>query len=658
MNCLIFQRTRVRRRHFFHLDFLVLPVVTLLIFFSTTSWAQVTDLPSSSELKKLSVEDLMNIEVTSVSKRPEKLKDVSSAIQVITREDIRQSGATSVPEALRLAPNLQVAQVNASQWAISARGFNNVLSNKLLVLIDGRVVYTPLYAGVFWDVQNLLLEDIERIEVISGPGGTLWGANAVNGVINITTRSSAQTKGLFAEGGAGTLLRSYGGLRYGGNIREHLTYRVYGTAFKKGSTEGTDGSDPHDDWTMFQGGFRLDWEAGEKDAITLQSNYYDNRPNPDGKTPVVASGKNATARWSHTSVNGQTYQLQAYYDETWRNFGSGLAENLRTYDVEWHINHYLGRRHTLAWGAELRLMDDHVNNLPSFAFEPGNKLLHLYSVFLQDEIALIQDKLRLTLGTKVEHNNYTGFQYSPNIRLALTPSSTQMLWAAVSRAVRNPSRIDRDFSLYAAPGVAVIGAAGDRFQSESLLAYELGWRYTANEKFSTSVATFYNVYDNIRSAEPGPAPSGIPIIFANGVKGETYGAEVSGIYNVSGWWRLRGGYTFLKKNLAIKSTSADLNGGTAESDDPEQQFLIQSMMSLPGKIELGAVLRYVDKLSKPPVPNYTELDLRAGWKMNKFIELNIVGQNLIGDTHAEFIPSSPAPRRIQRSVYGKIICRF
>lgn len=658
MNCSIFRRTAVRRRNFFLPKFLSLPGALLVIFFSAPGWAQMAALPSSAELKKLSVEDLMDIEVTSVSKRPEKLKDVSSAIQVITREDIRQSGATSVPEALRLAPNLQVAQVNASQWAISARGFNNVLSNKLLVLIDGRVVYTPLYAGVFWDAQNLLLEDIERIEVISGPGGTLWGANAVNGVINITTRSSAQTKGLFAEGGAGTLLRSYGGLRYGGNVGEHLTYRVYGTAFKKGSLEGTDGSNPHDDWTMFQGGFRLDWDAGEKDVLTLQSNYYDNRPDPDGKAPVIASGKNATARWSHTVSTGERYQLQAYYDETWRNFGNGFAENLRTYDVDWHIDHHVGQRQTISWGAELRLMDDHVSNLSSFTFEPGNKLLHFYSVFVQDEIAIIQDRLRLTVGSKVEHNNYTGIQYSPNIRLALTPSSSQMFWAAVSRALRNPSRIDRDFSLYAAPGVPVIAASGDRFQSESLLAYELGWRYNATEKFNMSVATFYNVYDNIRSAEPGPAPAGIPITFANGVKGNTYGAEVSSAYNVSGWWRLRGGYTFLKKELAIKPTSADLNGGTAESDDPEQQFLIQSMMSLPGRIELGAVLRYVDKLSKPVVPNYTELDLRAGWKLNKYIELNIVGQNLIGETHAEFIPSSPAPRRIQRSVYGKIICRF
>jgi iron complex outermembrane receptor protein len=504
-------------------------------------------------LKEMSLEELMNIEVTSVSKRPEKLVGTASAIQVITQEDIRHSGATTVAEALRLATNLQVAQVNSSQWAISARGFNNVLANKLLVLIDGRVVYTPLYAGVFWDVQNLILNDIERIEVISGPGGTLWGANAVNGVINIITKKASDTQGVYAEAATGTELRGLGSLRYGGKISERLSYRVLGTAFKRDNTIFRDSIEARDNWHMTQGGLRLDWDATDYDVVTLQGNLYNGRPDPDGGAPVVARGMNLLSKWNHNTQGGSAIQVQAFVDQTWRDFRNGFAENLRTYDVEAQQRFEIGNRHNLIYGAGFRAMDHEVNNLELFNFLPGQKWLFISSLFVQDDISLVEEKLGLTVGLKTEHNSYTKFQHQPNARLTWTPGANQTVWSAVSRAVRNPSRIDRDFNLYIAPGVPFI--ASGNFQSEEVLAYELGWRFQYREQLSVSIATFYNEYDNVRTVESGPPPIFIPVTFGNGIEGETYGVELSATYHLSDWWRLRGGYTRIEKDLRIKSTT-------------------------------------------------------------------------------------------------------
>jgi iron complex outermembrane receptor protein len=606
-------------------------------------------------LKRLSLEQLMDIEVTSVSRRAEKLSTTASAIQIITAEDIRSSGASSIPEALRLAPNLQVAQVNSSQWAVSARGFNNVLANKLLVMIDGRTVYTPLYAGVSWDVQNLPLEAVDRIEVISGPGGTLWGANAVNGVINIITKSAKETQGLSLEGGAGTELQGFGGARYGGRSASGLAYRVYGQGFGLGSTALSSGADAKDSWWMGQGGFRMDWNASKADGLTLQGDYYESRPDPDGGVRVVARGGNAVGRWTRVLSDGSDFQLQVYYDRGYRDFGQGFTEDLSTYDVDWQHRFQLGRHQEVIWGLGARLMDHQTENLAAFAFLPAHKLLHLYSGFVQDEIALVDQRLRLTLGSKFEHNGYTGFEVQPSARLAWAPTARHTVWAAVSRAVRTPARLDRDFFLYAAPSVPFI--IGSDLQSEELLATELGWRLQAHARVSLSLSTFYNDYDNVRTAEPGPPPAGLPITLANGLRGHTYGAEMAAVYQVSDHWRLRGGYTFLKKELSLKPGSNDLNGGSAESNDPQHQFLIQSSADLPGRIELGSVLRYVGALPKPQVPSYADLDLRLAWKPMGRLELAVVGQNLLHGEHVEFIPSSPSPRRVERGVYGKITWR-
>ena len=630
----------------------------LMILQSNTGFGQVPDTLSPGTLKKLSLKELMNIEVMSVSKHPEKLDNAASAIQVITQEDIRNSGAKTLPEALRLASNLQVAQVNSSQWAISARGFDNVLANKLLVLIDGRTVYTPLYAGVYWDVQNVMLEDVDRIEVISGPGGTLWGANAVNGVINIITKSSKDTKGLFVEGASGSNLPGFGSVRYGGQAGNKLSYRAYGTGFKLGKTLDSKGIKINDGWPMIQGGFRLDWDASKKDQVSLQSNIYHGKPNPDaGDTTVIAKGDNIVARWNHVTSAKSDFQLQAYYDHTSRNFGNGFTEDLKTYDMDWQNRYQLGQRHELTYGADFRLMDHKVTNLQLFAFLPEHKTLYLYSVFIQDQMELIKNRLHFTIGSKIEHNSYTGFEYQPNGRLSWTPKENQTIWAAVSRAVRTPARIDRDFYLFLTPALTFISGS-DSFVSEKMIAYELGWRSLPLKTISFSLSAFYNVYDDVRSAEPGPPPFNIPVTFGNGVKGNTYGIELAITSEITSWWRLKGGYTFFKKDLSVKPGSKDLNKGSAESDDPENQLQVQSDISLPANIKLGTVIRYVDNLPNPHVSDYVGLDMRIGWKVGKNLELSVVGRDLFYNHHAEFIPSSPSPREIVRCVYGEISCHF
>lgn len=626
--------------------------------------AQTDTLITIDKLQNLSLEELMNIQVTSVSKRPEKLTEVASAIQVITAEDIRRSGVTTLPEALRLAQNLQVAKVNGSQWAISARGFNNVIASKLLVLIDGRAVYTPMYSGVYWDIQNVMLEDVDRIEVISGPGGALWGANAVNGVINIITKGSKQTQGLFVEAGSGNLKPWLANVRYGGKIGNTFHYRIYGTAFKEGSTilaksPKVDSTDAGDEWSIGQAGFRMDWQPGEKNNVTLQSDFYDGFPNPGGgkSGAVVAMGGNMLARWTHTISERSDFCIQAYYDNTWRDFRNGFTEKLQTYDLDAQYRFQLGSRQEVIWGGNLRLMDHITTSLPFFYFDPEQKQLHIYSTFIQDKITLIKEKLHFTLGCKFEHNAYTGMEYSPSARLAWTLKKTNTIWGSVSRAVRTPSRLEEDFHLLLFANFPIIEGT-PLFKSETVVAYELGWRMHPIEKLSVAISTFYNDYDHLRSAEPGKILLTYPITIGNGVEGHAYGVELSASMQLLKWWSLKGGYTFLEKKLVIKPDSKDLNKGTNESDDPNNQFLIQSMFNLPKGIEAGFVFRYVDVLTNRYVPSYMSLDVQLGWKITKWLQLSVVGQNLLDEDHPEFIPSSPSPRLIARSFYGKITFRL
>jgi iron complex outermembrane recepter protein len=627
------------------------------------------------DLKQMNVEDLMNVEVTSVARHKEKLLQAASAIQVITQEDIRRSGATSIPEALRLADNLQVAQKNSHDWAISARGFNTDLGNKLLVMIDGRTVYTPLYSGVFWDVQDYPIEDIDRIEVISGPGGALWGANAVNGVINIITKSAHDTAGLFVEGVGGSEPKDLAAVRYGGSLAENTEFRVYGKTFARGDEVLANGTPETDAWRQNRAGFRIDSEASPRDRLTLQGDVYDGRENEQAGGTDDVSGANILGRWSRTLADDSDLSLQSYVDRTHLTDpvpallfstlelapAGTLKDDLTTYDVDFQHRLPLGPANRLVWGAGFRYTHDVVVNAPALAFSPNVLNQNLYSAFVQDEIALRRD-LGFTLGTKLEHNDFTGFEFEPDARLSWTLDPSQSLWAAVSRAVRTPSRIDRDFSEAAPPHLVLLEGGAD-FTSETVIAYELGYRAQLNSRFTTSVSTFYNQYNDVRSTSFTPATI-LPLFFANNLEGDTYGLEFSGRYQVVEGWSLRAGYTLLREHLRVKQGETDLNDALNETADPEHQFSVRSSVDLPHHAEFDAGLRWVDTLHTNngaipgTVPAYFELDSRLGWQVSRRLELSLAGQNLLHAHHPEYGFPDPARVEIERSVYGKFVWRY
>lgn len=619
--------------------------------------------------KKMSLEELMNLDVTSVSRQPEPYSQAPAAIELITGDEIRRSGASSIPEALRLADNLEVAQKNSHDWAISARGFNTDLANKLLVMIDGRTVYTPLFSGVFWNVQDYLLEDLDRIEVISGPGGTLWGANAVNGVINIISKSAEDTQGLYVEAGGGTELEAFTGVRYGGMLASNVYFRVYGKYFDRGDEVYTNGNKASDTWWMSQGGFRMDAEVSPKDNLTLQGDIYGSDVNIPTGGEGKASGGNVLGRWSHTISDDSGMSLQLYYDRTHlfdpisNQFGpvSVLTDDLDTYDLDFQHQFVLGERNHFVWGLGYRFTHDVVNEAQNLAFVPPVFDQNLFSGFVQDEILLVKN-VHLTLGTKLEHNDYTGFEVEPNVRLQWNFTTNQMLWGAISRAVRTPSRVDRDIREPNAPTPVLAGMPS--FVSETLVAYELGYRAQLGTKFSASVSTFYNDYNNVRSLSSTPATI-VPLFFANNLEGDTYGAELSATYQVLDWWRLHGGYDFLKEHIHVKPGQIDLDNALNETADPQNQFSLRSSMDLPAQLELDSALRWVDKFTinnsgvPATVPSYFELDARLAWHATKNLELSIVGQNLLHERHLEYgVPGAPNTEEIVRSVYGKVTWRF
>ena len=632
--------------------------ITILVALSSAVMAQtVAQLASDIEtLKKVPFEELFNLEITTVSRRPERLVDAPSAIQVITAEEIRRSGASSLPEALRLASNLQVAQVDSSRWAISARGFNATTANKLLVLIDGRSVYTPLFSGVFWDVQNVMLEDIDRIEVISGPGATLWGANAVNGVINVITKSARDTQGALLSGGGGSFLRGFGNARYGDKIGQDVYFRLYGMGFDRDNTVLRSGREASSNWFMGQGGFRADWLPSYGTRATVQGNFYGGDIAQAGPGDVAVDGQNLIGRWTHPLATESDISLQVYWDRTRRRIPNSITEVLNTVDLDLQHRLPLGARNKFIWGAGYRFMHDQVDNAAAIAFLPGRRDLQLFSAFAQDEITLVQNQLFLTIGSKFEHNDYSGFEFQPSVRLAWSPATDQTLWAAVSRAVRSPSRIDTELFAPSTPPFVLQGG-GDRFDSEKVITYELGYRAELSQRLGLSISTFFNDYDDIRSVEPIAGAPG-QFIILNRLRAKTYGVELSTTWQPLDWWRLRGGYTYLRKEIRL-GDSGDINRGRGEGNDPHHQFLVQSMVNLPADLEFDSVLRYVDNLNQrgPLVPSYVSLDLRLGWRPTPNWEFAIIGQNLLDKQHPEF--GAPATRQeIPRSVYGKVTWRF
>jgi len=602
---------------------------------------------SPADLSTMSLEDLANVEISSVSKRPERLTSAAASVYVISREDIRRSGFTSIPDILRLAPNLSVARQDASQYAITARGFNSTTANKLLVLIDGRSSYTPLFSGVFWDVQDTFIEDVERIEVISGPGGTLWGANAVNGVINIITRNARDTTGALVSLAAGPEERN-AGARWGGKLGENASFRVYAKGFERDNTVRASGASARDDFRKRQVGFRVD--GGRTDnSFTLQGDSYDGSidQTPPGRKQV--SGTNLLARWHRGLDDGASLQVQAYYDHSRRDYPGTFAETLDTYDIEAQHSFAWGGTHLILWGGGYRGSRDSVTNSALLAFLPARTRLSLANVFAQDTVAL-SERLRLTLGAKFEHNNYTGMEFQPNARLAWQLTEQSLLWGSLSRAVRTPSRLDRELFSPAVPPFTGLGGGPD-FQSEKLTALEIGYRAQPSPRLSYSVTVYRHKYDDLRSIERTPLP-----VIANMMEGSTHGLELWGSWQATDWWRVSAGLNTLEKNLRFKPGSTDVRLQAA-GNDPKHQVKLRSSMNIGTRGEFDLNLRSVGALPDPAVPSYVALDLRFGWDLSKDVELSLTGFNLLDRGHPEF--GTPAARgEVPRSFLVKLLWKI
>jgi iron complex outermembrane recepter protein len=617
-----------------------------LLLDASVAWLMLSGPASAATPREpvdMSLEELSNLVVTSVSRRPESLAAAASAVQVITADEIRRSGATGLPEALRLASNLQVAQISNNGWAISARGFNSTLANKLLVMIDGRTIYSPLFAGTFWEAHDVPLYDVERIEVISGPGGTLWGANAVNGVINIVTRSAAETQGLLLRAGGGSELKRHGAMRYGGTAGS-TSYRVYGQYAQRDGSQLFSGANSPVETDIAQGGFRFDWASGTGDVFTFQGDA--NEVHTDNPTPTdnTSRSQNILARWQRQFSATNELQVQAYFDRAFRLVPASYGDDLRTFDLELQHRFQAGERHQIVWGLTYRTEHDSFRN-DVFRLDPTNATLRRPGGFVQDEIALLPEKLHLTLGTKVEDNEFTGAEWQPGVRLAWRFDPDSVLWGAVSRAVRTPSRIDRSLANRTLPPFT---AGNEAFESEKLIAYELGLRAEPTRALTVALATYYNDYDDLRSFEPPPGQV-VPLMFGNLLEGRTYGAELTADYQPGTRWRLSGGYTRLHVDLERKPGSRDPFVGAIDSRDWDHQAFLRSSFALPGNLELDGALRRIGRLENFQVPAYTELDLRLGWRASSALDVSLNGHNLLHDAHGEFGPVGRL--LIERSVY-------
>lgn len=610
-------------------------------------------------LSDVSLEELMNIEVSSVSRKEQKLNQTAAAVYVVTQEDIRRSGANSIPEALRMVPGLQVAQIDGSKWAISARGFAGRFANKMLVLIDGRSVYNMLYSGVFWEQNDIVLEDVDRIEVIRGPGATMWGANAVNGVINIITKTAKQTQGNLVSTSVGNVEQPSVAARHGGRIGNRAHYRTYTKYSNRGNMRQADGSSAYDGWNSVRGGGRVDFEINSRDSFTAQADlfrttarqsYYENFPlisfSPVNRYDTGHSGAFVSARWRRVVSERSDFAVQAYYDS--RNFRDYMgAADLNTVDVDFQHRFHLSARHELLWGGGYRLSQTNLRTIGNrFRFDPPDRIDNLASTFIQDDVGLIPDRLILSVGSKFLHNSYTGFEVQPSLRLMYLATARQSLWAAASRAVRTPSRADHGAHVeYSVPGAAIPTTGlilGDpHIGSESVLAYEAGYRNQLNKYVSLDVAGFYNIYSHLNELRPLPPYFAtepvrqlvLPALFTHSRSGRTYGLELATTFSPAARWKWHANYSWLRRPVGNLDA---LSLANFELSAPTHQVQVRSSLDLTRRLSLDSSLYYVDALRGIGVPAYVRLDTRLGWRVSEQLELSVLGQNLLDDRHLEF----------------------
>ncbi len=638
-----------------------------ILLFARIGTATAAELAPFDPVVDLSLEQLVNVKITSVSKKEESLNDAAAAIFVLIDDDLRRSGFTTVADALRVVPGLQVAALDASTWAVSARGFNSQYANKLLVMIDGRSVYSPLFSGVYWDVQQMFLDDVARIEVIRGPGATVWGANAVNGVINIISKSARETQGGIIYGGGGDVHLALGGARYGGQIGGDTYYRIYGTYQLNNDFQQANGQSANDRWDLAKGGFRVDHYRGNDGQLTWQGDVYaGNLADHTGDM----NGFNTLGRWTQRISERSSYEVQAYFDHTYRN--DALAEiSVDTAELTFQHTFALGERNDVIWGLGYRFTDTRASkaNSPAVTILDDNIPLNLYSVFVQDAFQIIPDQLTLTLGTKIEHNDFTGFEVQPSARLVFNPTEKQTVWVAVSRAVRTPSEVEgRDFAAIAV-GAPVVGPGGGLYVptylgnpgvgSETLLAYELGYRIQPNPRISIDVATFYNDYTNLIGRPPSGFIPGVPVGTLalepmNTLRGQSYGGEAVLAVAVADSWRLSVSYSLLMLQVHGEPASEAVN---FELNAPTHQVVVRSSYDISRQVSLDADLRYVDNVQA--VAAYVTADVRLAWRPTANLDLSIVGQNLFDARHAEQASQLGAPTiEVPRGFYGKITWHF
>ena len=641
-----------------------------------------------SSLADYSLEQLMNmsIEVSSAGRKPQKLEDTAAAIHVITRQDIRRSGMTSLPELLRMVPGMQVAHIDGGSWAISSRGFNAKNSDNLLVMLDGRILQTPSFTGVYWDAQDVVLEDVERIEVIRGPGGALWGANAVTGVINIITMPAAATQGGMLSVDAGNF-EHQGTARFGGHLGETGHFRIYARDaaqdnFRQASGAQTSGTGAHDRHDLRSAGFRADLDMHGGNSLTVQGDTYSGGSDHTGTTVSLSppystpvgytidlTGGNLLARWKSALSVTDEWALQFYYDTYERRYFN-LGERRDTYDLDFQRRFLSGERHDIVWGAGYRQTGDNMDNTFVVSYAPASRTDRVASAFFQDEIALNKDSLHLIVGSKFEHNGYTGFEVQPNLRLRWKIDGRQTAWAAVSRAVHTPSRTDADGRVVAAvvkPGATTFVTrlqGNPAIQTEQVLSYEAGYRSQLTEQAQMDVAAFYSEHRHLMTIErganfPEAGYTVIPLVFNNKANATTHGLEWSGSWRPDERWQFKAAYSWLKMNIHRDAGSIDTSIETEVGESPQNQFQFHVFHSPADNVDLSTSLYYVDSLPSLKVSAYTRLDARIGWRVQRDLELSLTGRNLLDPNHPEFINTSgPRTSEVPRSIFGGATWRF